>query len=69
MEKNFNNEIDEMDDVLNPDEIIDDTSSDINDEDIVTDEDDNEYVSKEYADKLISELKTAKEDADTWKNK
>ena len=65
MEKNFNNEIDEMDDVLNPDEIIDDTSSDINDDDIVTDEDDNEYVSKEYADKLISELKTAKEDADT----
>lgn len=69
MEKNFNNEIDEMDDVLNPDEIIDDTSSDINDEDIVTDEDDNEYVTKEYAAKLISELKTAKEDADTWKNK
>ena len=69
MEKNFNKEIDEMDDVLNPDEIIDDTSSDINDDDIVTDEDDNEYVSKEYADKLISELKTAKEDADTWKNK
>ena len=69
MEKNFNNEIDEMDDVLNPDEIIDDTSSDINDDDIVTDEDDNEYVSKEYADKLISELKTTKEDADTWKNK
>lgn len=69
MEKNFNNEIDEMDDVLNPDEIIDDTSSDINEDDIVTDEDDNEYVSKEYADKLISELKTAKEDADTWKNK
>ena len=47
MEKNFNKEIDEMDDVLNPDEIIDDTSSDINDEDIVTDADDNEYVSKE----------------------
>ena len=69
MEKNFNNEIDEMDDVLNPDEIIDDTSSDINEDDIVTDEDDNEYVSKEYADKLSSELKTAKEDADTWKNK
>ena len=69
MEKNFNNEIDEMDDVLNPDEIIDGTSSDINEDDIVTDEDDNEYVSKEYADKLISELKTAKEDADTWKNK
>ena len=63
MEKNFNKEIDEMDDVLNPDEIIDDTSSDINDDDIVTDEDDNEYVSKEYADKLISELKTTKEDA------
>jgi molecular chaperone GrpE len=69
MEKNFNNEIDEMDDVLNPDEIIDNTSSDINDDDIVTDEDDNEYVSKEYTDKLISELKTVKEDADTWKNK
>ena len=69
MEKNFNNEIDEMDDILNPDEIIDDTSSDINEDDIVTDEDDNEYVSKEYADKLSSELKTAKEDADTWKNK
>lgn len=69
MEKNFNNEIDEMDDVLNPDEIVNDTSSDINDDDIVTDEDDNEYVSKEYADKLISELKTVKEDADTWKNK
>ena len=58
-----------MDDILNPDEIIDDTSSDINEDDIVTDEDDNEYVSKEYADKLSSELKTAKEDADTWKNK
>ena len=42
MEQNFNNEIDEMDDALNPDEIIDDTSSDINDDDIVTDEDDNE---------------------------
>lgn len=69
MEKNFNNEIDEIDDVLNPDEIIDDTSSDINEDDIVTDEDDNEYVSKEYADKLISELKTTKEDVDTWKNK
>lgn len=69
MEKNFNNEIDEMDDVLNPDEITDDTSSDINDDDIVTDEDDNEYVSKEYADKLVSELKTAKADAETWKNK
>ena len=69
MEKNFNNEIDEMDNVLNPDEIIDDTSSDINEDDIVTDENDNEYVSKEYADKLISELKTTKEDADTWKNK
>lgn len=69
MEKNFNKEIDETDDVLNPDEIIDYTSSDINDDDIVTDEDDNEYVSKEYADKLISELKTAKEDADIWKNK
>ena len=69
MEKKFNNEIDEMDDVLNPDEIIDDTSSDINDDDIVTDEDNNEYVSKEYADKLISELKTTKEDVDTWKNK
>lgn len=69
MEKNFNNEIDEMDDVLTPDEITNDTSSDINDDDIVTDEDDNEYVSKEYADKLISELKTTKEDVDTWKNK
>lgn len=69
MEKNFNNEIDEMDDVLNPDEITDDTSSDINDDDIVTDEDDNEYVSKKYADKLVSELKTAKTDAETWKNK
>lgn len=69
MEKNFNNEIDEMDDVLNPDEIIDEASSDINDDDIVTDEDDNEYVTKEYAAKLISELKTTKEDADTWKNK
>lgn len=69
MEKNFNNEIDEMDDVLNPDEITDDTSSDINDDDIVTDEDDNEYVSKEYAAKLVSELKTAKTDAETWKNK
>lgn len=35
MEKNFNNEIDEMDDVLNSDEISDDTSSDINEDDIV----------------------------------
>lgn len=73
MEKNFNNEIDEMDDVLNPDEIIDDTSSDtssdINDDAIVTDEDDNEYVSKEYADKLVSELKTAKANGETWKKK
>lgn len=69
MEKNFNNEIDEMDDVLNPDEIIDDTSSDINDNAIVTDEDDNEYVSKEYADKLVSELKDAKSNGETWKKK
>lgn len=69
MEKNFNNEIDEMDDVLNPDEITNDTSSDINDDAIVTDEDDNEYVSKEYADKLVSELKTAKATGETWKKK
>ncbi len=73
MEKNFNNEIDEMDDVLNPDEIIDDTSSDIssdiNDDAIVTDEDDNEYVSKEYADKLVYELKDAKANGETWKKK
>lgn len=73
MEKNFNNEIDEMDDVLNPDEITDDTSSDtssdINDDAIVTDEDDNEYVSKEYADKLVSELKDAKANGETWKKK
>lgn len=69
MEKNFNNEIDEMDDVLNPDEITDDTSSDINDDAIVTDEDDNEYVSKEYANKLVSELKNAKANGETWKKK
>lgn len=69
MEKNFNNEIDEMNDVLNPDEITDDTSSDINDDAIVTDEDDNEYVSKEYADKLVSELKDAKANGETWKKK
>lgn len=69
MEKNFNNEIDEMDDALNPDEITDDTSSDINDDAIVTDEDDNEYVSKEYADKLVYELKDAKANGETWKKK
>lgn len=69
MEKTFDEKNEELDDVLNPDEILNEVNSDIDDDDIVTDEDDNEYVSKEYVDKIISELKTAKTDVDTWKNK
>ena len=46
-----------------------DVSSDINEDDIVTDEDDNEYVTKEYADNLINELNKTKENVKSWKDK
>lgn len=66
-EKEFIEEVDESE--VNPAEETVDTSSDINEDDIVTDEDDNEYVTREYADNLINELNKAKQEAKTWKDR
>lgn len=69
-ENEFINEVDETK-VNNPDieNNTEDVSSDINESDIVTDEDDNEYVTKEYADNLINELNNAKQEAKSWKDR
>lgn len=66
-EKEFIEEVDESE--VDPAEETVDTSSDINEDDIVTDEDDNEYVTREYADNLINELNKAKQEAKTWKDR
>lgn len=72
-DKEFIEDINENEAEVNPNSYIKsedkDVSSDINEDDIVTDEDDNEYVTKEYADNIIKELNNAKNEVKTWKDK